>query len=52
MKGTKYVCILKRNEEMELKGEYRGAWLPQLVDHVIIDLRVIGSTPALGIKIT
>ena len=29
-----------------------GAWLAQLVEHGTLDLRVIGSSPTLGVTIT
>lgn len=36
-----------------LKREaFRGAWLTQWVKHSIPDLRVVGSSPTLGVKIT
>ena len=30
----------------------RGTWLAQLVEHVTFDLRVVGSSPMLGVEIT
>ena len=30
----------------------RGAWLAQLVQHVALDLRVVSSSPMLGVGIT
>ena len=30
----------------------RGAWLVQLVEHMSLDLRVVGSGPTLGMEIT
>ena len=32
--------------------EKGGAWLAQLVEHVTLDLRVVNSSPMLGIEIT
>ena len=30
----------------------RGAWLVQLVEHAMFDLRIVSSSPTLGIEIT
>lgn len=30
----------------------RGIWLAQSVEHATLDLRVVGSSPVLGVEIT
>ena len=34
------------------KHSNMGAWLAQLVEHVTLDLRVVSSSPTLGLELT
>ena len=38
--------------QSDKKHYFRGAWLAQLVEYAILDLRVRSSSPVLDIKIT
>ena len=39
--------------QMEFKNrQNRGTWLAQLVEHVTLDLRVVSSSPMVGVEIT
>ena len=34
------------------RARFRGSWLVQSVEHVTLDLRLINSSPTMGVEIT
>ena len=44
------LCVLERTLGKKYKI-YQGAWLAQSVEHVTLDLRVMCSSPTLGLEL-
>lgn len=38
--------------DLEIKEDLGGAWLAQTLEHATLDLRIMGSSPTLGIELT
>ena len=43
---------MERPSQAILKGSSWGAWLAELVDLATVDLRVMSSSPTLGVELT
>ena len=50
---TNTLCLAFTKETTRYaKRQERGAWLVQLVEHETLDLKVMSSSPILGVEIT